>query len=457
MKTIVNLILTITFVAVSFSSNAQQIIATSGGYFEQENISLSWTLGEPVIETFAGDNIILTQGFQQPYNFYLSQVLNIPAGWSGISAYVNPVNKGIEDIFGLQNPDFVILESMYGFFYPAGGVNTIVDWDYQTGYKIKAINDFNVTLKGTRLDPPMVNLAEGWNLIPVLASCGATTAEVFDGMGTVQIVKEVAGSNVYWPAFNIETLENLEAGKAYFVLTTESGSITYPDCGKNSPLVNLMQTPQNFTSWNDLNYTSTSHTIAFPSQLLLASVIQQGDYIGAFTQAGFCAGRTKITDISSNVAVVAFSADNTTADADGFVPGEMIQFRVFRPGTNEEMILSLKFNPSMPNMGVYENHGLSAALDITIYPSSTPETLKIISMVYPNPSHGQFSLTMNTWPEKLQIYLMDTKGRVIDILKPGKKPNGSAYQFNLQELPGGIYFLKLVYNNTIENKKIVIH
>ena len=48
-----------------------EVISSAGGYFPApvgSNITLSWTLGEPVIETFApnGSSIILTQGFQQP-------------------------------------------------------------------------------------------------------------------------------------------------------------------------------------------------------------------------------------------------------------------------------------------------------------------------------------------------------------------------------------------------------
>lgn len=66
--------------AFSFQAQAQQVVASSGGLFEGENISLSFTVGEPVTETFTGGNVILTQGFQQPYSFYLQQILNIPMG-----------------------------------------------------------------------------------------------------------------------------------------------------------------------------------------------------------------------------------------------------------------------------------------------------------------------------------------------------------------------------------------
>jgi len=450
-------LITVAILAFSQNTFAQQIIATSGGYFEGENISMSWTLGEPVIETFAGDDIILTQGFQQPYNFYLSQVLNIPAGWSGVSGYIDPVNKGLEAIFDDYIPDFIILKSLTGFYYPAGGINTIGNWDYQTGYIVKAKNDINITLTGTRIDPPMVNLAAGWNLLPVLTSCGAITDEVFGVMTDLVIVKEVAGPNLYWPSFNIETLEELQAGKAYFVLMSESGSFIYPGCDKSTPLANSSHKPLNLTPWNNLNYTSTSHTIAFPSQVLLASGIQQGDYIGAFIPNGLCAGRTKITDISSNIAVVAFSTDGTTNEVEGFMPGELLQFRVFRPGVNEEMQMELEFDPSMPNRGIFENHGLSAIKNITLNPSSTEETNMIISEVYPNPSHGKFSLSMSTWPANLHIILMDMQGQTLDSFKPGEMPDGIAYQFNMQQLPKGIYVLKIIYNNTSDIKKIIIH
>jgi len=457
MKTRVCSLIATAFIALSLNSNAQQIIAPAGGYYEGENISFSWTLGETVIETLMGDDIILTQGFQQPYNFYLSQILHIPAGWSGVSAYVDPVNRGVENIFDDYIPDFVILASMSEFYYPAGGVNTIEDWDYETGYKIKAENEFEVTLTGTKIDPPAVNLDEGWNLIPVLSPCGAGTDEIFNGMVPLQIVKEVAGLNVYWPAFGIETLENLEPGKAYWVLMTESGGFTYPGCSKSVPIGKPQQKSQNYTPWNNLNYTSTSHTIAFPSQVLPASGIQPGDFIGVFTPEGFCAGRTEITDLTSNVAVVAFADDGTTAENDGFVFSEMIHFKVFRPFGNDEMILDVEFDPLMPNMGIYENHGLSAVKSATLNPSSAQEARAIKTVVYPNPSHGQFTLSMSVWPEKLQIHLLDTRGRVIGSFEPGKKPNGSVYHFNLQGLPRGVYFLKLIDNKAIENKKIVIH
>jgi hypothetical protein len=53
------------FIARS-QSLSPEVIATAGDYYVGSNASLSWTLGEPIIETFTATGNILTQGFQQP-------------------------------------------------------------------------------------------------------------------------------------------------------------------------------------------------------------------------------------------------------------------------------------------------------------------------------------------------------------------------------------------------------
>ncbi|OQX77960.1 MAG: hypothetical protein B6D64_07520 [Bacteroidetes bacterium 4484_276] len=457
MKKLITFLALITFTVFTLSTNAQQVIASAGGYYEGDNISISWTLGETVIETFEGADIILTQGFQQPYSFYLSQILNIPAGWSGISGYIDPLNKGVEDMFSPHIPDFIILASMTDFYYPDGGVNTINNWSWETGYQVKAGSEFEVTLTGSKIDPPEVDLAQNWNLIPVLTSCGATTDEVFTDMANLNIVKEVAGPNVFWPAYGIETLTDLEPGKAYWVSMDDIGGFTYPECAKSSYIAKPQEKPQNGTPWNNLSYTASSHAIAFPAKVLLDGGLQPGDFIGAFTPEGYCAGRVEVTNLTSNVAVMAFANDETTIEKDGFGFGEMLQFKVYRPQGNEELAMHVDYNEALPQRGVFEMQGLSAVKSITLEATGTNELPELITGVYPNPSKGIFTLTMSYWPEKMQIHLMDTKGRIIAVFTPGIKANGSAYQFNLDHLQKGVYFLKLVDNGIIEIKKIVIN
>ncbi|MBN2682500.1 MAG: T9SS type A sorting domain-containing protein [Bacteroidales bacterium] len=53
-------------------SLSQEIVSCGGGSYYQETMSLHFTLGEPVTETFTAENNKITQGFHQSFNFVSS-------------------------------------------------------------------------------------------------------------------------------------------------------------------------------------------------------------------------------------------------------------------------------------------------------------------------------------------------------------------------------------------------
>jgi hypothetical protein len=44
---------------------SQEIISTGGDYYKNSSLSVSYTIGEPISETFVAGENVLTQGFQQ--------------------------------------------------------------------------------------------------------------------------------------------------------------------------------------------------------------------------------------------------------------------------------------------------------------------------------------------------------------------------------------------------------
>lgn len=160
-----------------------------------------------------------------------SQLIFIPAGWSGLSSRLIPGNPDILSIFGEVMNDIVILQSMEGIFYPDYGINTIGQWDYHEGYKIKTENPVVLTVSGWHNQQQTLQLEPGWNLIPVMSECSQHPAELFNGIsGENFIVKEVAGVGIYWPAMGINTIGLLNPGRAYFVRMNNSLTITFSAC-----------------------------------------------------------------------------------------------------------------------------------------------------------------------------------------------------------------------------------
>ncbi|MBN2775192.1 MAG: T9SS type A sorting domain-containing protein [Prolixibacteraceae bacterium] len=75
-------------------TQAQNVVANSGGHFESPQLQISWTLGEPIIETIGAGDYILTQGFHQSI-LTVTAIENIPELQVEIKAYPNPVTTKV--------------------------------------------------------------------------------------------------------------------------------------------------------------------------------------------------------------------------------------------------------------------------------------------------------------------------------------------------------------------------
>ncbi|MFH2142661.1 MAG: T9SS type A sorting domain-containing protein [Bacteroidota bacterium] len=106
-------LLSIFFVFISLSFYAQsltpEVISTSGGYNENSNASLSWTIGEPVIETFQDTAAILTQGFHQT-NLTVVQVEKLDATNINCIVYPNPTTDHLMVKIENFNKEKILLE-----------------------------------------------------------------------------------------------------------------------------------------------------------------------------------------------------------------------------------------------------------------------------------------------------------------------------------------------------------
>jgi len=160
-----------------------------------------------------------------------TQTILIPAGWSGISSCLIPEHPGLEGLLQPIMDELIILQSMDGMFYPEMGINTIGNWNHLHGYKIKSETPVTLEITGWRNPQPFIQLDTGWNMIPVMGNCEVSPEVLFDGVENNDILlKEVAGTGIYWPGMGINTIGNLHPGKAYLVWITNPVAVSFPDC-----------------------------------------------------------------------------------------------------------------------------------------------------------------------------------------------------------------------------------
>ncbi len=147
-----------------------------------------------------------------------TQTINLNQGWSGISSYLDPSDPNVATLMSAIEDQLIILRDFDGNFYQPSTKSSLVNWDFKQGYFIKMASSEALEIEGLYPLSRQLDLQTGWNLIPVLSDVVISIEDYFTGhTGDIEIVTEVAGFSVYWPAMGIFTLTELFPGKAYLV------------------------------------------------------------------------------------------------------------------------------------------------------------------------------------------------------------------------------------------------
>ncbi len=370
--------------------------------------------------------------------------LDIFAGWGGLSSYFVPDDINIENMFSPVVNDLIILYNFNGMYWPAQNLNTLVNWDVYSGYVVKMNNDVSLTLAGQDITNKTVNLDAGWNLIPVFSQ--ASSVSLLGGLPGFMVAKGVANAEVYWPAYNINTMPYLNVGKAYYVYTTQAGSITYTKGGEEI----LWEAPEmiSLTPWNELSPSPNTHLVAFNAESL--KPLQNGDMLAAFTQTGRCAGAVVVPDAEYSIALILNGDDPTTPELTGFSENEPITLRVYRPSTGEVIDLEATWDKNLNHSGLFEVNGLSAVIDLKMAGTAISQPAQQQLSIYPNPTNGTF--TISGLPDECEITIFNTHGKEI-LTKSINMPA----EVDLSAKPKGIYFIRIKTNNNMFFEKLIVN
>jgi len=277
----------------------------------------------------------------------------MPAGWSGISSYLIPENSNPDQLLSPISNELIILQNFDGVYWPQEGLNTIGNWNYLDGYTIKLNNAATLEFTGTIPENRIIEMMAGWSLIPVL-SFNPVPATDFDPLESLSIIKEVAGTGVYWPVYNINTLQELQPGKSYL--------------------------------------------------------------IGILNSQGYCAGFVTINNLTQSRSFAVFGDDPTTNTNEGFSSGEKMEFRLWRSATNETFPLEISFDKLLPDQEYFAVDGLSAISELKFGEILPGNFSSGEISVYPNPA-GDFIKISSDWPIS-RIEISDAIGVIFLTSKP---------------------------------------
>ncbi len=296
--------------------------------------------------------------------------------WYGVSSYLQPDDPSVIDVLdpivlipGSQN--LVIIFNELGQFYRpevSPPINTIGDWD-QVGYKAKIKNaPACLPIYGDLLDDLSFTIEGTHTYLPVLTNVATNIEQLFGNDLSKVLLMYDWSTGQLWTQV-AQDFNELVPGKAYLLISNDPSAtytIEFPDYDQNAPpeFNNVLVEADISSPWNDFETTSQTHFFLFADEAI--SNLQAGDIIGAFNQNGNCVGISEFAGRNSFYKLVAMGDDTNTPEIEGFKPGEIMTFKLYRKATGQTYDVSFTYDVDYPNYdGLFAIYGVSRITGIT--------------------------------------------------------------------------------------------
>ncbi|MBE0638745.1 MAG: T9SS type A sorting domain-containing protein [Bacteroidales bacterium] len=374
-------------------------------------------------------------------------------GWNSMSSYIVPFTPAVEDLFAPIVSNLTILSNLTTMYWPQQGVNTIGNWNSNSGYVAKVTEDVEFMIGGADYVSGTMTIPAGWSYLPVLSECPADVMEMFGGnLNEVVIIQELIGTQIFWPQFEVYTLETFEPGKAYKIKLANAVTVTFPECGG---LKSNFTPAQSFnsmeTGWGTIKMTPYTQSVVFLANSLVD--FNAGDMIGAFDESGKIWGYVQINSNSQNQTITLFGNDFTTLEKNGFAAGESIIFKLLRAETGEVIDLEVEYDQSVDNAsGTFLTNSVSAVTNVTLLQTGIDQFSASSVRMFPNPARDVLNLSINGANDQtITVEIYDNKGVAV-----ARESFSNNTALNISHLAPGVYFVNIRTTELSETRKLVV-
>ena len=378
-----------------------------------------------------------------------------------VSFWALPEFTGIEAMFGSLGTDItaIIGEGVVAAqITPNSWVGSLAEVDEADGYWVKmASNDecandapcYAYESIGAPTAPVVHLIHEGNNLVSypysVDQSIGTAISETsLDGGTLTAIIGQGQAASLQdgnW----VGSLNNFEHGKGYWLVSNAEVDFEYnaPAFSRNDVVYNDLPVVAEEFSYNQ----STTQAFYFVDEVLVNDMpIEDGDWILAYNDDVVVGARMWTNNITDIPVMGYDSYENTIGYCEA---GDIPQFKVYRSSTGEMVDVYSSQVPEWNDIGIYS---IGSLTDVII-----PEEVTL-GNAYPNPFNPATMINYSI-PEKMDVNIevYDIAGRLVSELVSGEFDAG-VYNitWNASDQASGIYFIRMVAGNTVQNQKLML-
>jgi hypothetical protein len=375
------------------------------------------------------------------------QYINLPAGWSIWSTYIDPDDADISNLFFDKLSSLKIVKDGNGkVYWPEVEVDQIGALTIGEGYRTKMNITEIVTITGTSVVPEItpVILPEGWSILGYLRQDADSVQQMMNSIVTEILIMKDENGFVFWPIFGANQIGAMLAGKGYQIKMYSQQIFTYP--------ANSIQTAKS----DYLRFaTEISHHKNTGNNMTLGLLdeghnFKTGDRIAVYSQDGILVGSSYI---EKNFTVVSiWGDDETTNEKEGMDSGEHFIIRYVDSETNKQY--ELLIHSWLEGNSSYEINKIAVAETEFLAPKED----YILFQNVPNPFSLETKLSFYL-PESVNVELaiIDVFGRQLELAVDDYLQKGIHHlQFRTDVLTSGTYYYRLCTGDYSETKKMII-
>ena len=387
----------------------------------------------------------------------VSQSIELAEGWAGISTFINPLDSDIEILLTPLGEHHIFSMNYSGLYWPDQNINTIDTWNPYDGLIIKMAEADTLEIFGVDSLNQQVDISAGWSIFPVVNACGENTLLMQENLDdTLVLIKEIAGTKVFWPEYGINTLEQLEPGKSYYTLCGFETNYQFHPCDGNLKFEKSVDTQISYNPWNDFSNTPGSHLIAvLPGAIPELELLNKKMVIGVFNEAGFCSGVITVDDLSgdNSFALSVFGQDVQSPGLPGFMEEEEMTFQLYIEDNQEAYTPRFIFDNSFPDGRRFKTNGISGISQIQLTEIKEENLVEEEIFIYPNPGNGIFYVDLSIFNQSVRIDVLNSRGKLI---KPAIAVTDRTTAIDLSGMSKGIYLVKINSGRNSVTKKVVL-
>ena len=453
------------------------IIIGGGYYFQGDEVTLTaipeegynflnWIEGGSVIssdsiyEFVMPDNSIEFTAVYEIVNPQVTATVDLSAGWTWFSLNVNDGDMSLDNVLSslsLSENDYIKNQTSSATYYEGyGWYGALTEIDPTQMYQISLAGSDVLEYTGMAVDPTSnpINLNAGWTWIGYLpqVDLDINVALASLSLDENDYIKNQTGSATYYDGYGwYGALETLSLYDGYKISLSNADVLTYPTTTMKSAPQSELPIFANNTGITvnpykyEFNGTVTARV--FNNNVLSKS---EDDMLLAYV-GDECRGisRAMYFEPTDEFAYQLMIYSN-------IVEGETVMFKYFDSQSNElyECVETIQFTNDMVMADAFNTLDLNTKSTLGINTTIDYAAFN----VYPNPSRGITTIdyTLKNTSEVL-IVISDIYGKQIKVIENQIKDAGNySTEWNAEINESGTYFIKIVSNNSIQMRKVVL-